>query len=86
MEALLLTPSLLLAFLLWQANRRYDTREEKFDDERSEWTAERGSLLNRIQAPEVEVAKQFEVTEPAYLEWDNDADFNRYREALDERG
>ena len=79
-ELLLLLPIAILGFLLWEAQRRHDEAEKA-------WRAERAGLLNRIQAPEIELAKQFEAPEePAYVGWDDDEAFADYKRGLTNGG
>jgi hypothetical protein len=75
LESLLLIPSLILGFLLWQEKRDRSL-------ERKERDLKEIGLLNRIQAPEV---ARFEPTadlsdEPLYLPFDDDAAHDRYVE------
>ena len=73
---LLLIPTLILGYLLWQAGRRADAASLAFALEREAWGVERRELLNRIQAPETEVYKSFEPTRlKNHVGFDNDAEY-----------
>lgn len=78
MEILLgIIPTLILGFLLWQEKRDRAL-------ERKERDLKEVALLNRIQAPEVEVAKVFapEDDEPAYVGFEDDDAFNDYKRGV----
>ncbi len=76
-----LIPILILAGLLVWQQRRHDEAEKS-------WRLERVGLLNRIQAPEVEVAKEFEPHDdtPAYVPFEDDEAFNAYQKELSGSG
>ena len=74
MEALLLLPSLILGFLLWQ-EKTHRAEAEKA------WRLERVGLLNRIQAPQAAAYEPTEASEePAYIPFDSDAAWDDYME------
>lgn len=81
MIALLLIPIAILAFLLWQAGRRYDAAQTAMAAEREDWAKERGQLLNRIQRPDIPVIEDFQpARENAYVGYDDDEGFWKARE------
>lgn len=78
MEILLLVPTAILGFLLWWEKR--DRREE-----RQEHKLERIGLLNRIQAPEIEIARTAPEPsgEPLYVPFGDDEAHEKYLEQRD---
>lgn len=94
-ELLFLIPLAALVWLLWRSEKRCERLEDqrtteratlllRAESEREKWAEERISLLNRIQAPEVEVARVYndEDPEPTSLPFDDDEAYHKYREAV----
>lgn len=75
-------PSLVLGFLLWRADKRYDEAVASHLAEHHDWAVERRELLTRIQVPER--AKVMDMPEPTdeqlYVDFDDDEAINTYRE------
>jgi hypothetical protein len=75
-ELILLAPIAFLGYLLWRADRRYDRLQEVFE-------AERRELLQRIQAPERAVLKDFEPSDRIqYVPFDDDEAWRANQEEL----
>jgi hypothetical protein len=74
-ELLPYIPTLILAFLLWRADKRADEAEQA-------WRLERIGLMNRIQAPERAVIESYEPQIMTAVPFDDDEAYHDEQERL----